>query len=59
MKVLSSIAHLISFQTCKTFVHLQNTNKDIFIKFRELSDPDTDNYSTNVQGPEGNKDIIK
>ncbi len=27
------------FQTRKTFVHLQNTNEDIFEEIRELSDP--------------------
>ncbi len=27
------------FQTFKTFVHLQNTNGDIFDEIRELSDP--------------------
>ncbi len=35
MKILT----LTSFQTRKTFVHLQNTNEDIFYKIRELSDP--------------------
>ncbi len=29
----------MSFQTLKTFIHLQNTNEDIFDAFRELSDP--------------------
>ncbi len=29
----------MSFQTRKTFVHLQNTNEDIFDEIRELSDP--------------------
>ncbi len=27
------------FQTRKTFVHLQNTNEDIFDEIQELSDP--------------------
>ncbi len=30
---------LVSFQTCKTFVHLQNTNEDILDEIGELSDP--------------------
>ncbi len=29
----------MSFQTYKTFVHLQNTNKDIFYEIQELSNP--------------------
>ncbi len=32
----------MSFESCKTFVHLQNTNWDIFDEFRELSDPPID-----------------
>ncbi len=28
----------MSFQTRKAFVHLRNTNEDIFDEFRELSD---------------------
>ncbi len=31
---------LMSFQTHKTFVHLRNTNEDIFDEIRELSDPE-------------------
>ncbi len=27
------------FQICKTFVHLLNTNEDIFDEIREFSDP--------------------
>ncbi len=27
------------FQTRKTFVHLQNTNEDIFDEIQEISDP--------------------
>ncbi len=27
----------MSFQTCKTFIHLRNTNEDIFDEIRELS----------------------
>ncbi len=30
MKIMSLITHPMSFQTRKTFVHLQNTNKDVF-----------------------------
>ncbi len=29
----------MSFQICKTFVHLRNTNEDIFDEIWELSDP--------------------
>ncbi len=29
----------MSFQICKTFVHLRNTNQDIFDEFWDLSDP--------------------
>ncbi len=32
----------MSFQTFKTFIHLQNANEDIFDAFRELSDPPID-----------------
>ncbi len=32
----------MSFQTRKTFVHLLNTNEDMFDAFRELSDPPID-----------------
>ncbi len=32
----------MSFQTRKTFVHLRNTNEDIFDTFRELSEPPID-----------------
>ncbi len=38
MKILSLLT-LMSFQTRKTFVHLQNTNEDIFDEIKELSDP--------------------
>ncbi len=30
MKISSLITHLMSFQTHKTFIHLRNTNEDIF-----------------------------
>ncbi len=29
----------MSFQTCKTFVHIQSTNEDISDEIRQLSDP--------------------
>ncbi len=32
----------MSFKIRATFVHLQNTNEDIFDSFRELSDPPID-----------------
>jgi len=36
--LLKKILHtLMSFQICKTFVHLQNTNGCIFDEIRELS----------------------
>ncbi len=38
----------MSFQTCKTFVHLRNINQDIFDEFRELSDPPTDSKDPNT-----------
>ncbi len=36
------------FQTCKTFVHLRNTNSNIFDEIRELSDPPIDNKDPNM-----------
>ncbi len=51
---------MLSFQTCKTFVHLRNTNLDIFDEFWELSDPPIDSkdpYTIKVQ--KGSKDIVK
>ncbi len=50
----------MSFQTCKTFVHFRNTNKDIFYEFWELSDPPIDSKdpkTTKVQ--KRSKDIVK
>ncbi len=32
----------MSFETRETFIHLQNTNSDIFDAFWELSDPSID-----------------
>ncbi len=29
----------MSFQTCETFIHLCDTNEDIFDEIQELSDP--------------------
>ncbi len=42
----------MSFQTCKTFVQLQNTNKDIFDEIQELSDLKRQQQNYHVQGPE-------
>ncbi len=44
MKILSLIthSHVIPNQTRKTFVHLRNTNYDIFDAFFEPSDPPID-----------------
>ncbi len=42
----------MSFQTRKTFVHLQNTNQDIFAGIRELSDPPDSNATVMFQGSE-------
>ncbi len=50
----------MSFQTCKTFVHLQNTNSNIFDEFWELSDPPIDNKDPNtIKAQKLSKDIIK
>ncbi len=50
----------MSFQTRKTFVHLQNTNYDIFDEFWELSDPPIDSKDSNtIKVQKRNKDIIK
>ncbi len=50
----------MSFQTRKTFVHLQNTNEDIFDAIRELSGPpieSKDPYKINAQ--KRIKEIVK
>ncbi len=42
MKVLIKILSLITlvlFQTHKPFIHLRNTNQDIFDEIQEISDP--------------------
>ncbi len=39
MKICHKLLTLTSLQTCKTFVHLQNTNEGIFDEIQELSDP--------------------
>ncbi len=50
----------MSFQICKTFVHLRNTNEDIFDEIRELSDPPIDSLgTTTVKAQKGSKNIIK
>ncbi len=46
----------MSFQTRKAFVHLQNTNEDIFDEIRELSYP---NATDRFKAQKGSKDIIK
>ncbi len=38
----------MSFQTRKTFVHLWNTNDDIFDEIWELSDPPIDSKATDT-----------
>ncbi len=38
----------MSFQTCKTFLHLQNTNADIFDEIQELSDIKQQCINSNV-----------
>ncbi len=38
----------MSFQSQKTFVHLQNTNKNIFDEIREHSDPPIDRNATDM-----------
>ncbi len=50
----------MSFQTCKTFDHLWNTNQDIFYEFRELSDPSTDSKDPNTfKAQKRSKDNVK
>ncbi len=50
----------MSFQTHKTFVHLQNTNEDIFDGIWELSDPPIDSKDiTNDQAQKHSMDISK
>ncbi len=59
MKILSLITppHVV---THETFVHLQNTNEDVFDEIRALSDPPIDNNATAmIQVPETSKDISK
>jgi len=49
----------MSFQTCKTFVHLQNTNY-IFDEIQTLSDPPIDyNTITTFKAQKGSKGIVK
>ncbi len=50
----------MSYQTCKTFVHLRNTNEDIFDEFCELSDPPIDsNAITTIKVQKRSKEIGK
>ncbi len=50
----------MSFQTRKAFVHLWNTNEDIFDAFRELSDPPIDSKDLNtIKAKKRSKDIVK
>ncbi len=51
---------MLSFQTCKTFVHLGNTNVDISDEFWELSDPPIDSKDPNtIKVLKGRKDIVR
>jgi len=48
------------FHTCKIFVHLQNTNEDIFDKIREVSDSSIDSNIINTfKVQKDTKDIVK
>ncbi len=50
----------MSFQTRKIFVHLWNTNQDIFDEFRELSDPPIDSKDPNtIKAQKCSKEIFK
>ncbi len=50
----------MSFQTCKTFIYLQNTNYDIFDEFWELSDPPIDSKGpTTIKAQKRSKEIVK
>jgi len=50
----------MSFQTLKTFVHLQNTNEDLFDEICDLSDPSIDsNAITTFKAEKVSKDIVK
>ncbi len=50
----------MSFQTHKTFVHLCNTNYDIFYEIQELSDPPSEGNATpTFKVQKSRKDIIK
>ncbi len=50
----------MSFQTCKTFVHLHNTNYNIFDEIRELPDPPIDsNVINTIKVQKRSKDISK
>ncbi len=50
----------MSFQTCKTFVCLGNTNEDIFDEIWELSDPPIDSNATETfKAQKDSKDIVK
>ncbi len=49
------------FQTFKTFVHLWNTNEDIFNEIQKLSDPPyiDSNTTDTFKAQKGSKDIVK
>ncbi len=50
----------MSFQTCKTFVCLGNTNEDIFGEIWELSGPPIDSNATETfKTQKDSKDIVK
>ncbi len=48
----------MSFQTCKTFFHLWNTNEDILDEIRELSGHPYKGTTT-VKAQKGIQDIVK
>ncbi len=49
----------MSFQTCKTFFHLQNKNVYIFDEFWELSDPSIDSKGPNtIKAQKHSKEIF-
>ena len=49
----------MSFQTCKTFIHLQNTNEDIFDEIWDVSEPAIDrNVFATFKAQKGSKNIV-
>ncbi len=49
----------MSFQTGKTFVHLRNTNYDIFDEIRAFWPSIDSNATDTVKAQKGSKDIVK